>query len=109
MNKSNVPYSKIAEKLGISPSTISRAFRQPQLVHPATLKQIYSAVKELGGTLPESIPKISCEMRILAIIPVMNNPFYTDIAQGIQDAANQNGCQLLIINEMLTQFNIQNE
>lgn len=107
MNKSNVPYSKIAEKLGISPSTISRAFRQPQLVHPATLKQIYSAVKELGGTLPESIPKISCEMRILAIIPVMNNPFYTDIAQGIQDAANQNGCQLLIINEMLTQFNIQ--
>ena len=107
MNKSNVPYSKIAEKLGISPSTISRAFRQPQLVHPATLKQIYSAVKELGGTLPESIPKISCEMRILAIIPVMNNPFYTDIAQGIQDAANQNGCQLLIINEMLSQFNIQ--
>ena len=107
MNKSNIPYSKISEKLGISPATISRAFRQPHLVRHATLKKIYSAVEELGGSLPDSLPAAPCEKRILAIVPVLNNPFYTDIAQGIQDAANQNGCQLLIINEMLTTFNIQ--
>ena len=107
MNKSNVPYAKIAEKLGVSPSTISRAFRQPHLVRHATLKQIYQAVEELGGALPESAPAMSREMRILAIVPVLNNPFYTDIAQGIQDAANRHGCQLLIINEMLTHYNIQ--
>lgn len=107
MNKSNVPYAKISEKLGISASTISRALRQPHLVKHTTLKQIYGAIEELGGTLPESAPSLISEMRILAIVPVLNNPFYTDIAQGIQDAANQHGCQLLMINEMLTPFNIQ--
>lgn len=107
MNKSNVPYSKIAEKLGISPSTISRALRQPHLVKHATLKQIYNAIEELGGSLPETVPSISCETRLLVLGPTLSNPFYIDIIQGIQDAANQHGCQLLIANETLTQFNIQ--
>ena len=107
MNKSNIPYSKIAEKLGVSPSTISRALRQPHLVKHATLKQIYNAIEELGGSLPESAPALSCETRLLVLGPTLSNPFYIDIVQGIQDAANQHGCQLLIANETLTQFNIQ--
>lgn len=107
MNKSNVPYSKIAEKLGVSPSTISRALRQPHLVKHATLKQIYNAIEELGGSLPECAPSLSCETRLLVLGPTLSNPFFIDIVQGIQDAANLHGCQLLIANEMLTQFNIQ--
>lgn len=106
MNKSNIPYTKIAEKTGMSASTISRALKQPHLVKHATLKKIYHAIEELGGSLPETIPSLSSDMRILAIVPVLNNPFYTDIVQGIQDAANQNGCQLLIVNETLSKFNI---
>lgn len=107
MNKSNVPYTKISEKLGISLSTISRAFRQPHMVRSSTLQDIYKAVEELGGVLPESVSQTWGDVRILAIIPVLNNPFYTEIAQGIQNAANRNNCQLLIINEMVTPSNIQ--
>lgn len=107
MNKSNITYMKIAEKTGMSASTISRALKQPHLVKHTTLKVIYKAIEELGGSLPETVTPLSQDMRILAIVPVLNNPFYTDIVQGIQDAANQHGCQLLIVNETLSKFNIQ--
>lgn len=106
MNRSNVTYMKISEKTGLSVSTVSRALKQPHLVKHATLKIIYRAIEELGGTLPDAVAPMTHDMRILAIVPVFNNPFYTDIVLGIQDAANQNGCQLLIVNETLSKFNI---
>lgn len=105
MNKTDIPYAKIAEKAGVSAATISRALRQPRLVKHNTLKEIYKAIEELGGSLPDNTP-LSSEIRILAIIPVLSNPFYTDIVQGIQAGADQNGCQLLIMNETVTQYNI---
>lgn len=107
MNTSRIPYAKITERTGLSVSTISRALRQPHLVKQTTLKKIYHAIEDLDGTLPDTAHILSQEMRILAIVPVLSNPFYTDIVQGIQDAAEQNNCQLLIIFETLSQSNIQ--
>lgn len=107
MNKSKIPYSKITEKTGISATTISRALRQPGLVKQATLKQIYQAIEELGGALPDTACTISRDTRLLAVVPVLANPFYTEIVQGIQDAAEQHGCQLVIVYESLSQANIQ--
>lgn len=107
MNNSNVTYADISKKTKMSVSTISRALKQPHLVKKATLKKIYSAIEELGGILPEAATPFSSDIRILAIVPVLTNPFYTDIVQGIQDAANQHGCHLLIVNESLSTFNIQ--
>lgn len=107
MNNSNVTYVEIAEKTGLSVSTISRSLKQPHLVKKATLRKIYTAIEELGGALPEAATPFSSDMRILAIVPVLNNPFYTDIVQGIQNAANQHACHLLILNETLSKFNIQ--
>ncbi len=107
MNKSKIPYSKITEKTGISATTISRALRQPGLVKQATLKQIYQAIEELGGALPDTASTLARETRILAVVPVLTNPFYTEIVQGIQDAAEQHGCQLIIVYEALTPANVQ--
>lgn len=107
MNKSELPYSRISEFAKVSPATVSRAFHNPQLVKHSTLKKIYAAVEELGGTLPDSISALPKDSRILTIVPVLNNPFYTDIVQGIQDAARANGYQLIMITEMLSALNIQ--
>ena len=107
MNKSDLPYSQISEFANVSPSTVSRALRQPHLVKHSTLKKIYAAINELGGTLPDSVSMLPKDSRILTIVPILNNPFYTDIVQGIQDAARQNGYQMVMITEMLSQFNIQ--
>ena len=107
MNKSELSYNKIAKEIGVSPATISRALRQPQLVKQSTLKKIYTAIKEMGGTLPDNIGALPKDSRILAIVPVISNPFYTDIVQGIQDAARQNGYQMIMTTEMLSSLNIQ--
>lgn len=107
MGKFDIPYSKIAEKANVSPATVSRALCQPRLVKHETLRSIYRAIEELGGTLPESAAPAMSDIRILAVIPVINNPFYTDLIMGMQDAANQNGCQLLFINETISMSNIQ--
>lgn len=108
MSKLNVPYSKIANKLGISTATVSRALTHPNLVKDTTLLQIYNAIKESGGSLPERVSINSMPTRILAIDPILNNPFYTDLVQGMQDAADSSGCELLILNESLSESNIKN-
>lgn len=106
MNKTDIPYAKISEKTGVSVTTISRALTQPRLVKHSTLKEIYRAIEELGGILPDNASSISSNIRILAIIPCLDNPFYTSIVQGIQAGANQNNCQLLIMGETITQYNL---
>ena len=106
MNRTDIPYAKISEKTGVSVTTISRALKQPRLVKHSTLKEIYRAIEELGGILPDDATSVSSDIRILAIIPCLENPFYTTIVQGIQDSANQNNCQLLIMGETLTQYNL---
>ena len=77
MNKTDIPYAKISEKAGVSVTTISRALTQPRLVKHSTLKEIYRAIEELGGILPDNASSISSNIRILAIIPCLDNPFYT--------------------------------
>ena len=107
MNKSDIPYAKIAELAKVSPATVSRAMKQPRLVKHETLRTIYQAIEELGGTLPDTAAPLLSNVRILALLPVLNNPFYTDLLAGIQDAAATSGCQLLIVNESLSHVNIQ--
>ena len=107
MKTSELPYSQIAKKAGVSPATISRALRSPQLVKPETRQKIYQAITALGGTLPEGTPAATSDPMILVIVPVLNNPFYTDIVQGIQSGAHQNHCQVIIINESVSAYNIQ--
>ena len=108
MNDSKIPYNLIAEHAGVSVATVSRCFKQPNLVKGDTLKQIYAAIEDLGGTAPVQRPIITGgERRILAITPILNNPFYTDILSGIKGAAEKNGCMLIIMNETLSKTNIQ--
>jgi len=107
MNNTKIPYSRIAEALDISVATVSRALKQPNLVKPETLRKIYAVIKELGGTVPETRAlDAGGSRRILAITPILTNPFYTDVLQGIRNAAKHNGCTLLILNETLNKSNI---
>lgn len=107
MKTSDLPYSLIAKEAGVSPATISRALNSPQLVKPETRRKIYQAIRDLGGTPPETAPADSSDLLILVLVPVLNNPFYTDIVQGIQNGAHQNDCQVIIINESVSAYNIQ--
>lgn len=107
MNSTKIPYSHIAKTLGVSVATVSRALKQPGIVKPETLRRIYGAIQELGGAVPETHGlDMRGSRRILAITPILTNPFYTDVLQGIRNAAEQNGYTLLILNETLNKSNV---
>lgn len=107
MNETNISYSAISRAAGVSVATVSRCLKQPELVRRDTIRKIFQAIEELGGKAPAITPNLSRrENRILAITPVLNNPFYTDMLQGIHDAATQSGHHVLIVNETLTRNNV---
>ena len=39
---------EVARKAGVSPATVSRAFNQPEIVHPDTLAHIRAIAKRAG-------------------------------------------------------------
>lgn len=88
----------LAQKLNLSKSTISRAFRDSFDINPKTKQRILEAAKELDFE-PNSIAKSLREkktQRIGVIIPSFTIPFYAQAICGIQEIASKEGYTLLI-------------
>jgi len=79
----------VAEKAGVSLGTVSNAINRPEILAPETLKRVRKAIDEL-----KFIPNASAQTlragktRILGlVVPDISNPFFTDLAKGVNDAA----------------------
>lgn len=97
--KKGVTIASIANATGLSPSTISRAINHRQLVNDETYDKIFSAMKELGYSMPQESPITTQlqEKRILVVnVADVSNSFYKKIFRGINIAANNYGWYVMI-------------
>ena len=93
-----ITIEKLAEKLNLSKSTVSRAFRDSFDINPKTKQKILDAAKQLDFQ-PNTIAKSLREKitkRIGIIIPSFTIPFYAKAICGIQEIASYEGYNLLI-------------
>lgn len=92
---SEKPYtiSQVAKMLGVSPSTVSRAMNNAPGVSDSVRKQILEFVDEIGyrpNTVAQSLSRGRSNM-VALILGDIRNPFYADLAFGIQKALDTKG------------------
>jgi LacI family transcriptional regulator len=88
----------IAEELGVSRSTVSRAFTRPDLLRPETVQRVLDKAESLGYAPNHAARTLSTgHSGVLAlIVPDIANPFFPPLIRAAQAAADQRDfCVLL--------------
>lgn len=88
----------IARHVGVSAGTVSRALSRPDKVLPATRARIEEAAATLGY-VPNTVARTLKTQRsgkILVTVPDIANPFFAQILQGAEDAAQTAGYAVLL-------------
>lgn len=92
----------IAKKLGISPTTVSRALNDHPAVNKNTKQKIFESATELGyqSNLFASNLRKQRTNAIGVIIPLLNSNFQSSVIAGMEKIANQEGYNLIISQSM---------
>jgi len=103
-----VNIKKLAAKLGLSTSTVSRAFRNNSDINPDTKARILHMAEELGYSpnIYASNLRDSKSKTIAVIIPEFGNNFFSQAIKGIEQQARSNGYHTLIY---VTEDDVQQE
>lgn len=90
----------VAQKAGVSISTVSRVLTGSARVSPELRQRVIDAVQELGYR-PNALAR-GLRMRRTAVIglliPDISNPFFGQLARVVEDAANNRGYSILLCN-----------
>jgi len=89
---------KIAQQLDIAPSTVSRAFTRPELLHPDTVAAVKALAAEVGY-VPNQLARGLVSGRANAIgivLPDIANPFFPPLIRSIQRTAHESGLSVFI-------------
>lgn len=92
--------SQVAEKAGVSRSTVSRVFSRPDLVNAETVSRIRAVADELGFAPNYMARALSTGLtgNIALIVPDISNPFFPPLIAGAQETADQAGLCLFLGN-----------
>ncbi|MEU7908655.1 LacI family DNA-binding transcriptional regulator [Actinoplanes sp. NPDC049118] len=90
----------VARSAGVSLGTVSNVMNRPEVVSPATRERVERAMAELGFVRNESARQLRAgTSRTLAYVMLDGtNPFFHDVAQGIELAAEDADLSLFICN-----------
>ncbi|WP_162343709.1 LacI family DNA-binding transcriptional regulator [Cyclobacterium salsum] len=100
--KKEITIYDIAENVGLSPTTVSRALSNHPRVHVTTRKKIMDAAKLLGyqsNIFASSLRKRRSKS-IGVIVPKLNSPFQSSVLAGMEKIASQSGYNLVISQSM---------
>jgi DNA-binding LacI/PurR family transcriptional regulator len=88
----------IAQKLGVAPSTVSRALRNHPDVSPATKAQIEKLAKQLHyspNPIAQSL-KSNRTMTIGVLVPEIEHDFFSSAISGIEEIAYRSGYTIIV-------------
>ncbi|MCX7706507.1 MAG: LacI family transcriptional regulator, partial [Anaerolineae bacterium] len=90
----------VAKRAGVAPVTVSRVINDAPGVNLATRERVLQAIADLGY-VPNVVARSlrSKRTRTLAfVVPDITNPFWTTVARGVEDAAQDHGYSVLLCN-----------
>ncbi len=90
----------VAARAGVSLGTVSNVLNRPDRVSPDTRARVEQAMRDLGFVRNESARQLRAgRSRTLAYVLLdARNPFFTDVAEGVERAAEAVGLSLFLCN-----------
>ena len=90
----------VAAHAGVSVGTVSNVLNRPELVAAATRLRVEQAIAALGFVRNESARQLRAgRSRTLGLVVLdVSNPFFTDVARGVEDAATAAGLAVILCN-----------
>jgi LacI family transcriptional regulator, repressor for deo operon, udp, cdd, tsx, nupC, and nupG len=98
VSRRNVTIQDIAELAGVSTATVSRALSAPQQVTPRTRAAVMDAVRQTGYQINRTARNLRLKRTgsVLALVPDLANPFFSEILAGIASVLSPAGFGLLV-------------
>ena len=94
MNKPNV--RDVAKQAQVSIGTVSNVLNRPGQVSEETRLRVRNAIDMLGFVPNAQMRNAARDPKIVGLIlPLSDNPFYTELAQGIEDSVAKGGLRVL--------------
>ena len=90
----------IANRAGVSVATVSYVVNQTRYVSPERTQRVMLAIEELGyspNAIARSLRQKNTRM-IGLIVPDSSNPFFAEIAKGVEDAGYERGYSVILCN-----------
>src|SRR5580698_9729372 len=90
----------VAHRAQVSIGTVSNVLNNPERVAPATRKRVLRAIEELGFVRNEAARQLRAgrSRTIGLVILDVGNPFFTDVAAGVESAAAEKGLSVILCN-----------
>ena len=84
----------------MSVGTVSNVLNRPDVVSPPTRERVLSAIADLGFVRNESARHLRAgRSRTIGLVVLdIANPFFTDVARGVEDAVNAEGLAVILCN-----------
>jgi LacI family transcriptional regulator len=98
----NAPISirEVAAHAGVSVGTVSNVMNRPDIVAAATRDRVHASIKALGFVRNESARQLRAgRSRMIGLIVLdVANPFFTDVARGVEDEVSKSGLAVILCN-----------
>jgi LacI family transcriptional regulator len=98
----NAPVSirDVAAYAGVSVGTVSNVLNRPDVVAEPTRSRVQAAIKQLGFIRNESARQLRAgRSRTIGLVVLdVANPFFTDVARGVEDEASESGLAVILCN-----------
>jgi LacI family transcriptional regulator len=90
----------VASRAGVSVGTVSNVLNRPGQVGERTRDRVLTAIEELGFVRNESARQLRAgSSRTVGLVVLdISNPFFTDVARGVEEAANAAGLAVILCN-----------
>lgn len=90
----------VAKRAGVSVGTVSNVLNTPTKVSSATVVKVQAAIDELGFVRNDAARQLRAgKSRSIGLMVLdVRNPFFTDIARGAEEAANDHNMSVLLAN-----------
>jgi LacI family transcriptional regulator len=96
----SVSVRDVAKAAKVSVGTVSNVLNRPDVVSPSTLSRVQDTIKDLGF-VPNGFARQlrSGFSRTLGlVVPDVGNPFFTEVARGVEDAARKRDYAVFLCN-----------
>jgi LacI family transcriptional regulator len=98
----SVPVSikDVAAHAGVSVATVSNVLNRPDIVARPTRERVSASIRQLGFVRNESARQLRAgRSRTIGLVVLdVANPFFTDLARGVEDEANKAGLAVILCN-----------